>query len=194
MSQFDDAVARASADRPERQAQAASERNRQLQHAEDAARLEPELRRLVAEFAKYVAARTPPRAYKIPGAGVFSRKSPVGVPISADVRRPSARQVLFGFTLVTEDGRVWVASNAIDSRFPTGFIDLSAAALAKGLSWPLGGGGHLVVRDGQLQHQHRDGDRSSYTHYYTPVHEDLAKLAVELGDNPVALRYPEFFK
>ncbi|WP_396910379.1 hypothetical protein [Mycolicibacterium sp.] len=192
MSQLDDAVARASAGLPERQAQAAAEKNRQLQHAADAARLEPELRHLVAEFAKYLAARTPPRAYKIPGAGMFSRKSPVGIPINADVRRPSTRQVLYGFTLVTEDGQVWVASNAIDSLFPTGFVDLSAAALAKGLSWPLGG--HLVVHDGQLQHQHVDGDRSSYTYYYTPVHDDLAKLAVELGENPVARRHPEFFK
>lgn len=194
MSLFDDAVARASAGRPERQAQASAERNRQLQHAEDATRLEPELRRLVAEFARYLAAKTPPRAYKIPGAGMLSRKSPVGVLIAADVRRPSSRQVLCGFTLVTEDGRVWVANNSLSTNYSTGFVDLSAAALAKGRSWPLGFGAYLVVHDGQLQHQYTNGDRESYSYDYTPVHEDLAKLAVQLGENPVAQKYPEFFK
>lgn len=95
---------------------------------------------------------------------------------------------------MTEDGRVWVASNAFDSNFPTGFIDLSAAALAKGLSWPLGYGAQLVVHDGQLQHKRVNGDRESYSYDYTLVHEDLGKLAVELGENPVAQKYPEFFK
>lgn len=124
---------------------------------------------------------------------MFSRKSPVGIPTWADVTGVKIA-VHYAFTMVTEDGRVWAGSNRSDWNFQTGFVDLSATALAKGLSWPLGRGAHLCVHDGQLQHQYRNGDRESYSYDYTPVHEDLAKLAVELADNPVALRYPEFFK
>lgn len=187
MNQFDEAVARARAELPAQRAQASAQQGLDRSHAEDAARLEPELRRLVIQFAQYLAAGTPPRAYRLPFRGMLSRKSPKGILLNADVRTvsPTLTQ-LVSFTLVTEDGRIWSTDR--------GYLDLSAAALTRGLSWPLGFGATLVVHEGQLKHQHVEGDRSSYTHSYTLVHEDLAKRAVYLGEHPVALKYPECFK
>ncbi|WP_301123059.1 hypothetical protein [Mycolicibacterium fortuitum] len=132
MSQFEDAVARA---RAERQGEATAAAKGQQDAAQIGARLEPELRQLLIEFARHLDAITPARAYKISSGalGIGSKMSPVGIPISVHRLGELHRgQPVCQFSLITLDGQVWVSNNHIGNRHAAGgeFLDLSASALA----------------------------------------------------------------
>lgn len=174
MSKFDDAVGRASADHQNR-ASAAQDRQRTQEQIVN--QLAAELPGQLAEFAGYLGTKIPLTTHRWPGTGWSARmkKSPAGFILAA--RRQGSKGIVGGYELVTPDGKLWQCYVGGSL-----YVDMSAVGLTRGISFA---GTSIVANEGSLQVRSGGGRDDSY--YYAPLHEHLARVAVEITAKPISL-------
>jgi hypothetical protein len=177
MSQFDEAVKRAST---ERQKQVSAKQHQQRTQEQIASQLAGELLQQLAEFASYLGTKIPLTTHRWPGTGWSARmkKSPAGFILTARRNQGLKGLVVLGYELVTPDGRLWGCHVGGSM-----YVDLSAAALMRGITLT---GTTVVAHEGTLQ-MRSGGGRDDSGYWYTPLHDHLARLAAELVANPILL-------
>ncbi|MCU1701332.1 MAG: hypothetical protein JWR34_7395 [Mycobacterium sp.] len=176
MSQFDDAIGRASIDHQKR---ASAAQDHQRTQEQIAGQLAGELPGQLAEFAGYLGTKIPLTTYRRPGTSWSARmkKSPAGFILRARREQGFKGPFVAGYELVTPDGRLWECYVGGSL-----YVDLSAAALMRGIGFA---GLAIVANEGSLQVR-THGGRDDLPRY-APLHEHLARVAVELIAKPISL-------